>query len=278
MANAERESKNVMGRGRFLRFLGGAGFAAVSGIPVIAHLEKFLGSEGQIDENLKAELEASGLVGFAHNAASEREIFDMFLKNKIQNVEIDVDYHQGYDSLYVAHDRKEVDFLIWKRPEERELEYVWTDVVIKESLNPHFDLKFSNKDGRAVSLFNDVLERIPPGFDVTLSSNDWPLLITFLKNPRPHRTLFTVQKSRQIPDIQFLTENIAKNLNPDRPIGVSLKEELATQEVVKQLSTTKLQVVVWTVNNPRRALELAGWGAWGITSDETNLLKALNHK
>lgn len=278
MANAERESKIVMGRGRFLGFLGGAGITAVSGVPVIAHLEKFLGSEGQIDEKLKAELEASGLVGFAHNATSEREIFDLFLKNKIQNVEIDVDYHQGYDSLYVAHNRKEVDFLVWKKPEERELEYVWTDVVIKESLNPHFDLKFSNHDNRAVSLFNDVLERIPPGFDVTLSSNDWPLLISFIKNPRPHRTLFTVQKLRQIPDIQFLTENIARNFNPDRPIGVSLKKDLAAQEIVEQLNADGLQVVVWTVNNPKEALQLAKWGAWGITSDETSLLKALNRK
>lgn len=274
MANAERENRNVMGRGRFLGFLGGAGFAAVSGIPVIAHLEKLLGSEGQIDEKLKAELEASGLVGFAHNGANQKEFFDEFLKNKVANIEIDTQYKGG--RLYVAHHTRELNSLPWIQPEEVDLEVILANVTVN-NINPHFDLKESVNNPNGIKLFREFLEdekKIPAQLNVTLSSQEWQVLETLLESQRPHLTLFTVSDRHQIPQL----EQLALKLGPRGNIGVSFEKSVVNENVINRFNSLGLKVVVWTVNDAEDALTLARMGVWGITSDETNLLKALNPK
>lgn len=220
------------------------------------------------------ELAASDLVGFAHNGANQKEFFDEFLKNKVANMEIDTQYKKG--RLYVAHHTRELNHLPWIQPDEVDLEVILANLTVN-NINPHFDLKESVNNPDGIRLFRELLDdekKIPLELNVTLSSQEWPLLGAFLDSPRAHLTLFTIDDNDQLPRF----EQFMATLGPRPDIGVSLKDNVASEEVISRLNAQGLKVVVWTVNKPKEALQLAEWGAWGITSDETSLLKALNRK
>jgi len=48
--------------------------------------------------------------------------------------------------------------------------------------------------------------------------------------------------------------------------------KIVSEELVRQVHDSGARVFVWTVNDPHRMQEFAGWGADGIISDDTKLL------
>ena len=259
-------------RREFLPFLALGGVAALTAIPRPNLFP--LPREEPLDQ-YRDKLAASNLLGFAHNAANEKEIFELFLKSNIKNVEVDIQQKNGV--LYVAHHTREMHSLRWIQPESIDAEIILASITL-QGINPHFDLKSSVANPVGTRLFRELMEdekKVPPHLEVTISSQQWPLITSLLGSKRPHRSLFTIEDWRKLPRFQEFLENLD---TPWENIGISLKNNLATREVVEHFSNLGLQVVVWTVDWPKRALELSSWGARGITSDKPQLLEALNPK
>jgi len=59
-----------------------------------------------------------------------------------------------------------------------------------------------------------------------------------------------------------------------RPTGVSCRESLLSPRVIRELKERGLLVVAWTVDDERRAVELAGLGVDGITTHRVAAVRA----
>lgn len=60
-------------------------------------------------------------------------------------------------------------------------------------------------------------------------------------------------------------------------IALNLDNQLTTQTIVQQTRAAGYKVCVWTVNDPKRARELLGWGCQGIVTDLIDSISPLHH-
>jgi glycerophosphoryl diester phosphodiesterase len=61
----------------------------------------------------------------------------------------------------------------------------------------------------------------------------------------------------------------------DHPSGVSCRHTLLDKDVIDRIHALGLQVVAWTVDDPRRAEELARMGVDGITTHRVSAMREL---
>jgi len=81
------------------------------------------------------------------------------------------------------------------------------------------------------------------------------------------RTWRTVKNRRQ------LREVLDAGALPDE--AVSVRARLLDAEVVKRLHDVVESVIAWTVNDPRRAEKLRGFGVDGLTTDSREVMRAM---
>lgn len=263
----ESEPRRYTRRG-FLR-LGTLGAAAVSIAPVFDLISRVYPDNNFPERQLREELARSGLQGFGHNASENQVMFARYLKSSVQNLEVDVQYSPSFKQLYVAHYKRERDFMVWKQAEKRDIKLILADIRL-EKRNPHFDIKFPS-DPKAIELFSLELNELPENLDVTISGHNWNLLGEIAQNPKVARTLFTVENAEELEKIAGFT----KSVSLPSQTGVSLKNSLANEASLQALRKANLLVLVYNVNSPSRTLDLSKLGAWGITSDSIEILEAL---
>jgi hypothetical protein len=137
-----------------------------------------------------------------------------------------------------------------------------------------------------------LLEHVPAGCRVLLDPKETAahrrrLLRERLLDELPDRDRFLVSTAdpddldgyraagfgtwRTIGDRNQLERVLAGPELPDE--GVSLAHQLATVVSMEQLRRWAALVVTWTVNDQRRASELAAMGVGGITTDRVDLLR-----
>ncbi len=130
-------------------------------------------------------------------------------------------------------------------------------------------LDLKNGGAAAARLVWEALDLVMPAAPcVVASSQHWHILRQ-VKELAPEVGLFY---SIDVPEKLDLFLSVAdRDLQPS---GVSCRHTLLTREAVAELHRRALKVIAWTVDDPGRAHELAGWGIDGITTHRVSDLRA----
>jgi hypothetical protein len=191
----------------------------------------------------------------------------------VTNVEVDVGYRAGTGKFYVSHDPDARDVTPAQDTSRTLASVVHEFRFVDLGLEPHLDVKFSASD-QAVGTFETTLNGLPDGLKVTISGRDWTFLARLASNPRVQRTLFTVDSQNQVRALLSRAASLRASVPGD--IGVSLRDNLATQSNLQELRQTVGEIVVWTVNIGSEAKRLAALGVFGITTDSPDVVASLS--
>lgn len=126
--------------------------------------------------------------------------------------------------------------------------------------------------GRARRLPEDVIRtlRSEDAVDRTaICGQVWPLLDAAAEIEPALQILYSIETPRQLAAI--------RDRPPESPpvSGVSCIETLLIPEVIAWMRARDYAIFAWTVNDPRRAIELASLGVSGIISDSYDVLSSL---
>jgi hypothetical protein len=203
------------------------------------------------------------MFGVGHNSGDTITTTINALVHGADVVEIDVVMSEG--QLYAGHN---VPNRIFGQTSFRGslLRDAW--VVASAAGAVQLDLKSSAPDYvNLVRTFLASRQRFPA---LVLSSPD-PAVLRDLSEHAPQAVLLlSVSSKTRFEALQGDTATI------DLIDGVSIREDLVTEESVGWLHETDLQIWAWTVNRPVRAAELAALGIDALTTDNLAILDALS--
>lgn len=141
------------------------------------------------------------------------------------------------------------------------------DIVRK--ILPHLALNVELKPeiGREVELAAEVLKNIPARYNTKIIYSSFSKkILKILKLRRPNIRLGLLFKSDIHTNMRWAKQNGCYSIHP--------KITVCNRALISVAHQKGLRVIVWTVNNLRKAGQLQAWGADGLISDvPQNLLK-----
>jgi glycerophosphoryl diester phosphodiesterase len=109
------------------------------------------------------------------------------------------------------------------------------------------------------ALVSETMDRLAPGRRYTVASQSWDLLGMF-EGMAHVRVLYSIADERML-------ERLTVRLGGRRVGGVGIDQRILTPSRLTALRALAPAVFTWTVNDPARFAELAGWGVDGVISD-----------
>jgi hypothetical protein len=227
--------------------------------------------QNQLSATIASPLRGSShtVARIAHRAGNDRSALLHALDTCVDWLETDIWYDFG--RVAVRHDPA-----LWRLP------------IILSSGRPRLlrgplfldDVIASSGEGRLLLDLKGHHRRLPEamlaavrGRDATARiaacGQDWDLLDALTGQDSAVPVLHSVGNRRQ------LAAHAARLSHGPLPHGISIASWLVTRDLVRQYQERGLRVFVWTVNDLRLALQLAGWGVDGIISDSLDVLAAL---
>lgn len=202
------------------------------------------------------------IFGVGHNSGDTISTSIQAVLHGADVVEIDVVLSDGV--LYAGHNAPNRIFgqTSFQGPRLRD---AW--VVSSAAGAVQLDLKISSQ--AYIDLVGAFLSTRPAYTAIVLSSA-YPDVLTALSERVPKAVLLlSVGSSSRYEALKNEPETIAQI------DGVSIREDLVTEESADWLHEQNLQIWAWAVNQPTRAAELAALGIDGLTTDNLAILDAL---
>ncbi len=131
-----------------------------------------------------------------------------------------------------------------------------------EDAGPATGLFLDLKSGgeRAGELIAEALDGGAPPAMFAASAQHWPILRGLARHVPGAALYYSIDVRAQLDLLLSLHDR------DTAPTGISCRHTLLTRSIVREMHEGGLNVVAWTVDEPGRAEELAGWGVDGITT------------
>ena len=186
-------------------------------------------------------------------------------------IEVDLWLHRG--RLEARHERRlpgpfPILYELWYLRTAPRPPYHLEDLLMDCQGRAAVLLDLKNGLGKVPQVLRRVLAAYGEGVEVIASSQNWPLLRE-VKVACPRLALYY---SIDTPDQFDLFQSVM--LHDPLPAGVSIRHTLLDRNVVADFHDAGLAVATWTVDDPDRARELAGWGVDAITTNQVEEIRA----
>jgi hypothetical protein len=211
----------------------------------------------------------AGPLLIAHGAANSESKLRAALAESPDFVEADLWVHEG--RFEARHERRvagvPVLFEKWYLKFAPRTPFGLDEILVQTNGRTGLFLDLKNDGAEAARLIRAAIEATA-GARVAASAQQWSILRE-LAAAAPELELFYSADVQAKLDLFLSVEQ-----RDARPRGVSCQHGLLTEQLVQQLHERGLQVVAWTVDDPDRAAELAGWGVDAITTHRVAELRA----
>ena len=186
-------------------------------------------------------------------------------------LEVDVWVHNG--RLEIRHERRfpfRIPFLYeaWYLRLARTGRHGLANLLAETSPGTGIFLDLKNGGELVGELVGEALEGIAPPAQLAASAQHWPILRGLAKVVPGVALYYSIDVQAQL-DLALAVRD-----RDVAPSGVSCRHQLLTRATVREFHDRGMNVVAWTVDDPERAEDLAGWGVEGITTHRVAELRA----
>jgi glycerophosphoryl diester phosphodiesterase len=214
---------------------------------------------------------SSGPALIAHGAGNTPAQVQQALEETADFVEVDLFVHRG--RFEARHERSMYPLPLWVEkwylrwaPREP---FGLAELLRKATGKAGVFLDLKNGNGSAARLVRQALDDLSGEAGPVVASSQYWYLLRQLRVEAPGVALFYSIDVRAKLDL-FLSVSE----RDVEPVGVSCRHTLIDERTVAELHRRGLEVVAWTIDDPDRAAQLAGWGVDGITTHRVATLRA----